>query len=243
MGATIKRILCFGDSFVADSRNYYAGDTAYQAWTNKHWGSNISWIDELSDQLDAPVMHVGSPGTGPSDVFWQLSNFLSRNKLTETDLVIITWSQYARSKDGLGKPLRHYTDYDPINESKMHEASKLFFMHIYNDYERFNAYNMSVNAVDNLLKDVKSKLFHFYCFDTEFAQQVPEHIQSRVYKFHAPETGHLCTEFYLSGMCAKYYKGDLPDHTWWRRPVGDEHPNHLGPLANAELIEYIRDRL
>jgi hypothetical protein len=186
---------------------------------------------------------VGVPGAGPSDVFWQLSNFLANDELLETDLVLITWSQYARSKDGVSKPLRHYKDYDPVTEAKMHEASKLFFMYIYNDYERFNAYNMSVNAVDNLLKDVKSKLFHFYCFDVEFARRVPHHIQQHVYQFYQPTTGHLCTEFCLSGMCAKHYKGDLPDHTWWRREVGDEHPNHLGPLANAELIEYIRDRL
>jgi hypothetical protein len=243
MATTIKRILCFGDSFVADSRLYHAGDKAYQAWTNKHWGSNNAWLDELAEKLDCSINHVGIPGAGPGDVFWQLSNFLAHDELLETDLVIITWSQYSRDKDATGKPLRHYSDYDPVTEAKMYEAVKMFFLHIFNDYERFNAYNMSVNAVDNLLRNVKSKVFHFYCFDIEFARQVPEHIQPHVYQFNAPKTGHLCTAFCLSGMCAKYYKGDMPSHTWWRREEGDEHPNHLGPLANAELIEYIKDRL
>lgn len=243
MATTIKRILCFGDSFCADSRLYHTGDKFYQDWTNQHWGSNQAWIDELADQLDCSVNHLGVPGTGPSDVFWQLSNFLAHNELLETDLVIITWSQYTRSLDSVGEPLQHYQDYSPINEAKMHDAAKMFFLCIYNESERFNTYNMSVNAVDNLLRNVKSKVFHFYCFYSEFARQVPEHIQSHVYQFNAPKTGHLCTAFYLSALGEKHYREGKPFETWWARPEGDEHPNHLGPLANAELTEYIKDRL
>ncbi len=243
MAKTFNRLLCFGDSFCADTRLYYDGDRAYQAWTNKHWGSNNSWIDELCEDLQCGIGHVGTPGSGPGDVFWQMTNFLANDEFCEDDLIVITWSQYARSKDGVGKPLRHHSDYDPVTESRMHDAAKLFFLHIYNDYERFNAYNMSVNAVDNLLRNVKSKVLHFYCFDVEFARCVPEHIKPHIYTFYEPKTGHLCTDFCLSGVSAKHYKSDDADRTWWRREVGDEHPNHLGPLANAELIQYIKDQL
>lgn len=240
MGKQIKRLLCFGDSFCADSRIHFKDIRSYINWTNTHWGSNESWIDELCHKLDIKVEHVGKSGTGPSDVFWQLSNFLATDKLTENDLVIITWSQLRRSLDAEGKPLR---DYDPIDEPNLHTAAKLFYLYIYNQNERFNTYNMSVNAVDNLMRNYNCSLFHFYCFPTEFNREIPESVAPYVKQMYTPAVGHVCNEFNLSEMCAKYYKGDQPDHIWWRRSEGDEHPNHLGPLANAELIKYIMDRL
>ena len=243
MGKEIKRLLCFGDSFCADSRTYFATDTSYQSWTNKHWGSNRSWIDEICQQSNISINHVGVPGTGPGDVFWQISNFLANDTFHDSDLVVITWSQYNRSKDAANRPLRGYKEYDHIVEADMHVAAKLFFHRIYNEYERFNAYNMSVNAVDNLMRNYNCSLFHFYCFPTEFNREIPELVTPYVKQTYTPAIGHVCNEFNLSGLCAKHYQGDKPDHTWWSRPEGDEHPNHLGPLANAELIKYITDRL
>lgn len=243
MGKKIKRLLCFGDSFCADSRLYHINNKNYQGWSNKHWGTNQSWIDELCGKLDITVEHLGEPGTGPGDVFWQISNFLAEDTFNIDDLVIITWSQYVRSRDSSNKPLRGFDEYDSVTEADMHIAAKLFFHRIYNDYERFNAYNMSINAVDNLMKDHSCSLFHFYCFTTEFMRVIPEMVQPYVKQTYTPQVGHVCEDFNLSTMCAEYYKGDQPDHTWWRRSVGDEHPNHLGPLANERLINYIMDRL
>lgn len=244
MGKVIKRLLCFGDSFVADSRIFYKDIRSYMSWSSKHWGTNEAWIDELCGKLNiSKVGHVGKPGTGPSDVFWQLSNFLASSELTENDLVIITWSQFRRSLDAGNNPLRGFAEYDPVNEPNMVAASKLYFKHIYNENERFNAYNMSVNAVDNLLRNTPATVLHFYCFRDEFMREIPDQVQPFVKQTYTPQVGHVCEEFNLSDMAAKHYQGDKPDHSWWCRPEGDEHPNHLGPLANEQLINYIMDRL
>jgi len=234
-----NRLLCFGDSFVQDSKKYRFNDKSYEIWANETWGTNTSWIDDFSDMLNLPVGHVGQSGTGPSDVFWQISNFLSKDTFYDDDLVIIVWSCFRRVMDKFKKPLHMYNHYDPVKEADLYIATKYYYEYIYNVFERLNVYNMSVKAVDSILSNVKSNIFHFYSFELVVDKRLKEQVKQIFY----PTTGHLCKEFSLIEIASKYYKGYKPEDTWWKRDDGDVHPNHLGPLANLELINYLKNRI
>ena len=243
MGQPSKRLLVFGDSYGAESLKYtdslgdWQKSRGARFYFEEQYNNSPSWIDQLSDLTGTDVRHVGVAGTGPSDVVWQLTNFLANDCLTEDDIVIICWSQYNRSKDKTNEPIRFPDEYHP-SQDRMSNAVKLYFHFIYNDDERLNVYNASVLAVDQLLKDFAGKLFHFYCFGTEFHRFPDKTDSSTVLKTYQPTTGNLCTQFHLSELCEKHYKTSEDDSRFWSL-----YPNHMGPLANADLINYIQERL
>lgn len=236
-----KRLLIFGDSYCAESIRYaerHLGEEAtvgVKNYFNQQYNNSPSWIDTLSQKLTIPVDHIGDPGTGPSDVIWQLNNFLADDILDFDDIVIICWSQYNRSKDKNYKPVRFPNEYGEHQE-RIAAAAKMYFNYIYNDDERLNVYNASVLAADQLLKNFNGPLFHFFCFETEFYKFPNKLPSSQIRQTHQPSTGHLCTEFNLGELCAKYYKTGPEDQSYWSL-----FPNHMGPLANEELINYILD--
>lgn len=238
-----KRLLIFGDSYCAESIRYserYLGgntNTALRKYFKEQYNDSPSWIDSLSDCLNVPVEHVGESGTGPSDVVWQLTNFLADDILDSNDIVIIAWSQYNRSKDKNYKPVMFPNEYG-VHQERQATAAKMYFNYIYNDDERLNVYNASILAVDQLLGNFTGPLFHFFCFDTEFNKFPNKLPSSRIRQTYQPTSGHLCTEFSLGQLCAKYYKTGPEDTRYWSL-----FPNHMGPKANDDLINYIRERL
>lgn len=243
MGKKYNRLLLFGDSFCAESIRYAEKNLSEthsngtKNYFREQFNNNPGWIDELSDQLCLPVDHIGIPGTGPSDVVWQLTNFLSDDILDTDDIVIICWSQYNRSIDKNYKPVRFPNEYGEHQERQA-AAARMYFNYIYNDDERLNVYNASILAVDQLLKNFNGSLFHFFCFDTEFYKFPNKSSTSQIRQTYQPNTGDLCVEFSLSGLCEKHYKTTPDDNRFWAL-----YPNHLGPKANKDLIHYIQERL
>lgn len=243
MEKKFKRLLVFGDSYCAESVKFcekHKGPEsafAFKKYVKEQYNDNPSWMDTLSDHLGVTVDHVGTAGTGPSDVVWQLTNFLADNKISNEDIIIICWSQYNRSLDKNNKPIRFPEEYLE-QDARLAGAVKLYFNFIYNDDERLNVYNASVLAVDKLLEAFRGPLFHFFCFHTEYSRFQHRSDKSLIKKTYFPVTGNLCTSFYLSELAERHYRTHKDDNSFWKA-----YPNHLGPLANQDLINYIKVRL